>query len=437
MDYTAALKWWLQRVDFEKRPAGRDELKLDRMRALLYRIGNPQDRLRIVHIAGTKGKGSTAAMIAACAQAAGLNVGLFTSPHLNDVRERIQINGSWISETELATRLSELFGVVTDLEKEGNPPTFFEIATALAFNHFAMVQADLAVIEVGLGGRFDATNVCRPAVSVITSISHDHTAILGETLEQIAFEKCGIIKPGVPVVSGVITAEPADVIRRIAIERQSPLLERDRDFHFTHKPGHVAPDGSISQSKIIYHDGLESSFSIGLLGAHQAANASVAIATIEVLNREKQLIPVAAVRQGLAEVQWPARMEVFPGNPMIVLDCAHNIASAKALVNTLAESFRPSRRALIFAISADKDIPGILATLLPFFDVNILTQFHLNPRAVPPNRLKEMAIDSNLKLTDNPLDALNLARRAGVDLIVVTGSVFLAGELRPHLVEDR
>src|SRR5438552_5983438 len=224
MTYEEALGFWYERINYEVRAANPADLKLERMRALLRRVGDPHDRVRLVHVTGTKGKGSTAAMVAAVLRAAGFRVGLFTSPHLTDVRERVQVDGVPITRDELAALMDELAPVVRAMEQESAPsPTFFEIGTALGFLHFCRRRCDLAVIEVGLGGRFDSTNVCRPLVSVVTSVGLDHTAQLGTTLEAIAYQKAGIIKRGVPVVSGVTQEGPREVIRTVAEGAGAPL----------------------------------------------------------------------------------------------------------------------------------------------------------------------------------------------------------------------
>src|SRR4051794_29089504 len=204
MTYDDALAFWYARTNYEVRSAGPSDLKLERMRALLRRLDDPQDRVRLVHVTGTKGKGSTCAMIASVLRAAGYRVGLFTSPHLTEVEERIQVDGAPISRAELVARMEEVAPHVLEMEAEPGlpPPTFFEIGTALGFLHFVRRRCEVAVIEVGLGGRFDSTNVCRPLVSVVTNVGFDHTAQLGTTLEAIAYQKAGIIKPRVPVVSG-------------------------------------------------------------------------------------------------------------------------------------------------------------------------------------------------------------------------------------------
>ena len=220
MTYDEAIAFWYGRMNFEVRSATPTDLKLERMRALLSNLGDPQNRLRIVHITGTKGKGSVAAMLAATLRAAGYRVGLFTSPHLVRVEERIQVNGVPIGEAELAARMTELAPLVDPAS------TFFEIATAIGFQHFLYRNVDIAIVEVGLGGRFDSTNVCSPLAAVITSIGLDHTAQLGETLEEIAFQKAGIIKPNIPTVSGVTQPAPLAVIRNIAAENASRIVQR-------------------------------------------------------------------------------------------------------------------------------------------------------------------------------------------------------------------
>jgi dihydrofolate synthase/folylpolyglutamate synthase len=304
---------------------------------------------------------------------------------------------------------------------------------------------DLAVIEVGLGGRFDATNVCQPLVSVITSISLEHTAILGDKESLIAFEKCGIIKPGIPVVSGATHHEAAEVIRRTAAERHSPLVEvvseADQSLagdgvtcvRFNRVPGHVTPSGDIAPARLVLGN---ESYPIGLLGKHQAANAAVAVTACRLLGDCGVKIPEPAIAEGLASTRWPARMEVFRGPPLTVLDCAHNVDSARSLLQTLQESLPPLPTTLLYASSSDKDVRGILAELLPSMSRVVMTQFTRNPRAVPPATLADIARiirpDVPLIVADDPVSAIEVARRDS-KLLVVCGSVYLAGELRSLL----
>src|SRR3954470_15735456 len=263
MTYEETLAFWYGRINYEVRAAGPGDLKLERMRALLRLLGDPHDRVRLVHVTGTKGKGSTAAMLAAILRAAGYRVGLFTSPHLTDVRERVQVDGQPITEAELAARMTELAPAVAAMDADGfPPPTFFEIGTALGFLHFAYRRCDLAVIEVGLGGRFDSTNVCRPPVSVVTSVGLDHPPQLGDTVEPVAEQKAGIIKPNVPVVSGVSEPGPRVVVRQTAADLTAPLWERGADIAYDYRP---ASDGSPSTVTLSTPRGTYGPTPLGLL----------------------------------------------------------------------------------------------------------------------------------------------------------------------------
>jgi dihydrofolate synthase/folylpolyglutamate synthase len=382
-------------------------------------------------------------MLASVLRWADYRAGLFTSPHLVDVRERIEINGAIISRDDVAALMAEIRPAVEALEAEGQPPTFFEVGTALGFMHFVRRGCDIAVIEVGLGGRFDSTNVITPLVSVITSISLDHTQILGDRVEQIAFEKAGIIKPGVPVVSGVTDPAARAVIERVAAERGSPLVQLGVDFHY--KIGYYClnyyhlPD--FRAKWVDYYAGWRKerlSLHPGLEGEHQAANSAVAVAVVDQLTRSGLAIPDKDIETGIRLVHWPARLEVFGSNPRAVLDCAHNVASAKALVTTLIHSYLPRDRVLIFAASNDKDVPGMFRVLTPHFRRFYLTRYQQSTRGVPPEQLAAwLPEDKERVICPTPADAWRAASAAKTlkTLIVIAGSVFLAGELRPLLVQ--
>jgi len=419
MNYDEALSFWYGRINYEVRSAQPGDLKLERMRALLQLLGNPHDRVRLVHVTGTKGKGSTCAMLAQILRCAGYRVGLFTSPHLEHVEERIQVDGVSITHAELAARMTELAPAVQLLEADRGPGiSFFEIGTALGFLHFCYRRCDVAVIEVGLGGRFDSTNVCNPLVSVITNVGYDHTAQLGNTLEEIAFQKAGIIKHRVPVVSGVTQPGPRDVVRKIATEMHAPLWEVTD----------LTSGGSES-----------SGTSLGLLGMHQIANAECAFSAIDQLRRTGMPISQAAVASGLETVRWPARIERIGERPTVILDTAHNVPSAEALVHTLRISFPvPGHKSVVFAVSVDKQYVEIIRILAGYFDRFYVTKY-ANPRAVSPEKLAavlgEIAPGKPCTIHAKPGEAWAAARAAsGVnDLVCITGSVFLAGELRPVL----
>ena len=434
MTYDDAIAWWYARIDFERRAPQPGDLKLDQIRALLALLGDPHRRLRIVHVAGSKGKGSTAAMLARALRAAGYRAGLFTSPHLCAVEERIQVDGVPISCDELAALLTE----IRDALPDSLQPTFFELATALGFLHFVRRRVDLAVVEVGLGGRFDSTNICQPLLAIVTSISLDHTKILGDTLARIAFEKAGILKPGRPVVSGVLAPDARDVIEHLAAERCCPLTQLGRDIHFTYRPGNVEREPPTVAVRT--RERSWPALPLGLLGAHQAANAACVVACVEQLRRFGLSIRDADVAAGLAEVDWPARLEILGRAPWVVLDCAHNTASVQALIDTLDESFPPGRRFLILAASSDKDVPGMIALLAPHFHRFLLTRYAQSQRAVPPEQLAKhllQAGNASFEIYAVASAAWHAARtQAGPkDLIAATGSVFLAGELRPLMAQ--
>lgn len=443
-----ALAFLLSRVNYERAariPYTVRDFKLSRMRELLDRLGDPQEGLPIVHVAGTKGKGSTAAMIAAVLQAAGSRVGLYSSPHLLQIEERVAVDGVPCPPPvfehlvrELRLHCEAMDAAVAARPGGEHGPTYFELLTALAFLHFARQRVDVAVLEVGLGGRLDSTNVCEPRVCAITSISFDHMRQLGNTLAAIAGEKAGIIKPGVPVVSGVLAEEPRTVVAERAAELGAPLWQLGRDFDVFYYP--PAQDAAAAARIDVRSnvpggwgrlDGLE----LALWGRHQAENAAVALAVLAVLRSQGWQIPATAVRAGLASVQWPARVEVLGRRPTVVLDAAHNTASIAALLQTLRESFPARRRWLIFASSKDKEYAAMVRQLVPECDVFCCTEFHNNPRAVSARELPDLArAAGHLQVEEYACVAeawrAVQARAAADDLVFVTGSFFLAAEFR-------
>ena len=448
-DYQDALSFLYGRIDYERAamPYGSRALKLDRMRELLERLGNPQERLPIVHVAGTKGKGSTSAMIAAALSAAGFSTGLYTSPHLERLEERFAVDGRPCGADELVELTDALRPVVAEMEcqaRSADPdetgPTYFELTTAIGLVHFARRGVDAAVLEVGLGGRLDSTNVCVPRISVITSISFDHMKQLGHTLEAIAREKAGIIKPGVPVISGVTAEGPRGEIELVAQAAAAPLVQLGRDFDFAYHAAAAVDDEPVwptidfvshTQGRERYRQGVR----LGLLGPHQGANAAIALATLDELTSQGWSIGEDALRRGLADVRWPARVEVVARRPTIVLDAAHNVASILALVQTLEQSFSARGRILVFATTQDKQVSEMLRVVLPHFDRVILTRYQNNPRGVPPEELAACARqigDLPIEVCPNPPAAWRAARESASDddLICVTGSFFIASEMR-------
>jgi dihydrofolate synthase/folylpolyglutamate synthase len=446
-----AVEYLVDRIDYERAvavPYEERQYKLDRMRDLLERLGRPDRRLAIVHVAGTKGKGSTSALVAAALTAAGHSCGLFTSPHIERLEERFVVDGRQCDGAELAALVDRLRPVVAAMDAElaqASPPepgpTYFELTTAIALLHFVERGATHAVLEVGMGGRLDSTNVCQSAVSVITSISLDHTKELGDTLAKIAWEKAGIIKPGVPVVSGVVEAEPRDVVRRVAAERGCRLVELRRDFSFEYRPPRdLQDDDKPGQLDISYgsagRDHGARDIPLHLAGRHQAANAAVAWAVLEELRRGGLNVPEAAVRTAWGELRWPARVEVVARRPCIVFDAAHNTASVAALVETLRESFTARRKILVFATTQEKDVAGMLRLLLSEFDEVVLTRYRQNVRALPVEELVRAAEElgaMNYHAAAEPSDAWDAVLNLQLwddDLICVTGSFFLLSQMR-------
>lgn len=452
-----ALEFLLRRINYERTtnvPYSAAEFKLDRMRRLMHLLGDAHLGIKAIHIAGTKGKGSTAAMMAAILQAAGYRTGLYTSPHLNCIEERVVIDGQSCPPADFLALASQVEPAVEQLDQEasttGSPgPTFFEVTTAMAFLRFAQAKVDAAVLEVGLGGRLDSTNVCVPEVCIITSISFDHTKQLGNTLTAIAGEKAGIIKSGVPIVSGVIEPEPRETIAARAAAVGAPLIQRSVDYDFSlpsskHETRYPQHD-LVSFRQPAFSPSFQlSDIQLAMFGRHQAANAAAAIAAALILRHRGWSMPDDAIRRGLAAAQCPARIEQVAVSPTFILDVAHNPASIEALLAVLRERYAPRRRILIFASSKDKDYLSMVKLVLPAFDTIFLTQYIENPRAVEAEtllsiaqRLQSACADPSsrrvLHATARPADALRLAGlMAGPDdLVCVTGSFYLAAELRP------
>ena len=464
--YQEASSFLFARIDYERSatvPYQPLELHLGRMRRLLDLIGSPEVGLPVVHIAGTKGKGSTAAIIDALLRESGYRTGRYTSPHLQFVEERFALNEQICAPEIFVELINQLRPAVATLDEECRHqqiggPTYFEITTALAFYYFALHSVDFAIVEVGLGGRLDSTNVCHPLVSVITSISFDHMLQLGNTLPAIAGEKAGIIKPHIPVISGVTASEARQTIARIAVERQAPCFEIDRHFRCRYRPGtryqpgsdgtlHAPPPPAAAEIRppsLDYevadvpawrtvYDGVE----LGMWGEHQARNAAVAIATVQRLPGVRLTEP--ALRRALRRVRCPARIEVIGRRPTMILDAAHNVASMEALVQVVAETFAGCRPIVLLATTSGKDIEGMLRVLLPAVQRLVCTQYVTNPRALAASQLYQVASAVRTELglevgierrTDLP-EALRLAQETAQadDIIIVTGSFFVAGEV--------
>lgn len=434
--YEQALQYLYSLTNYEIKsayPYAPQFFDLRRVQRLLDALGNPERKFKSVHIAGTKGKGSISAMLASILTTAGYRTGLYTSPHVHSFRERIQVGEAPIPEADFA-RLAAQLRPIVQADKE---LTTFEVATALAFAHFAQEKVELAVVEVGLGGRLDATNVILPVVSVISTIGHDHMHILGRTLAQIAGEKAGIIKAEVPVVSAPQPRAAREVIERTSAQRHAPLHLVSQAWHWrgahrslecqqfsaSRTTGHPAPYGAV------FYDDL----CLPLLGKHQLRNATVVLETTEVLREAGIPVSEQALRHGLRRVTWPARFEIMGRNPYFIVDGAHNVDSARVLVRTLREYFPDARPWFVLGILSDKDVPTILHQLLPMAQGAIFARPR-HPRAADPRQLLREAAGYDVA-TEIVEDVSYAARQAldkvGPDgLVLATGSFTTAGAAR-------
>ncbi len=401
------------------------KLGLETMQILLDRVGNPHRSLRVLHIGGTNGKGSTAAMVASVLQHSGRRVGLYTSPHLVEFRERIRVDGCMIAEH----RVQVLIHRLREALRDNLEPTFFEMTTALAVLYFAESAVDVAVLEVGLGGRFDATNVVeQPLATAITTIGLDHQEYLGRTEEAIAFEKGGIIKPCVPVVIGRMGRDAERVLRRIAEERSAPLWQLGQDFGIDgHHPERLTYRGATR----VFDDLI-----CGLAGRHQWDNAACALALLEAASRGGIGIEAGAVRDGLRTVSWEGRLESIDEDPKVVLDGAHNPAAAHALAGYLKDfsiSHPTSRIILVWGMMRDKDRREFIAPLLPFVSEIVLTQATL-ARSATVQELRATLHEWQGPVFEAalPMDALTAAKSRAMphDLICIAGSLMLLGDIK-------
>ena len=454
--YEEALDYLYSFINFEHKKQDRymaSKLDHTRPQRLLDALGAPYTQFPAIHIAGTKGKGSTAAICAYTLRAAGYTVGLYTSPHLQDFRERIRIltpddTDGRISQPQFVHHINQ----IRALEAEFADITWFEILTTIAFLHFARQGVDVAVVEVGLGGRLDATNVLTPLVSVITRLSLDHTELLGNTLSEIAYEKGGIIKPGIPVITANQEPEALARLQQIAQERGCALTIVGQDWLYS---GGNANQPS-QQTLTIRHSAAPdlipsgSQFTLPLGGDHQLENGTIALVALQHVQKQFPRLTLAALQTGLASVKWPGRLDIIhPGDaqtPTLLVDCAHNPDSAHALRHALSHSFSYHNLWLIFGAPADKDVPQMLADLLPLaHHTTVTTASH--PRSATPEELAQIGAELGFEVTAVPnmhtaLTTTWQQARPG-DLICVTGSIVVVGDLlnqweslQSHLLHD-
>lgn len=440
--YRSALNFLNSATDYEKQSRvgyNHTHFSLSRMNRLLKGLGDPHKKLRTAHIAGTKGKGSTATMLAHMLRGCGHKVGLYTSPHLVDIRERISIDGNMILESELTKIMAKIAPVVKHLSKDA--PTFFEIMTAAACLHFRQKEVDVAVMETGLGGRLDSTNVLKPDVCGITSISFDHTAQLGNTLAKIAEEKAGIFKSGVPVVSAPQPAEVKNVLKRMANKSGAELRFTGDDIEFSYRFESSRVFGPHTRVCLTTESSRFEHLHVPLLGEHQAINCGVALGLVDALKERGLEIDDQKAIEGLAGVRLPGRMELVNDDPRILVDGAHNAASMGALIRAIGQNIPYDSMVVIFGCQADKDIDGMLKRI-QFGADKIIFVPTPSPRSVSPEVLASSFAEISGKMAqiaETIDEALDIASNAvdRDDLICVTGSFYLVGDVKRELVKRK
>ena len=399
-------------------------LGLSTIHEILAGLGNPQETFRSIHVAGTNGKGSVASALATIFQLAGYKVGLYTSPHLVHFNERICVDGKPISND----RVVAAYEAVRSVHQGDREPTFFEFSTAMAFHEFGHRQVDWAIVETGMGGRLDATNVITPGVSIITNISLEHQAYLGKTIARITGEKAGIIKPGIPVITGVSQQSAESTIRKQAATKHAPVYCLGKEFKIRRDPG---------AETFTYHgvkETIRKNMRTGLLGRYQIENAALTMAACEILDLNKTVrLPIADIRKGLLENRWPGRLEILSEAPTVLLDGAHNMAAVRPLAQFLSERFAGRYITLVSGILDDKAYPEMLARLLPLCGRVILTQPKID-RSLPPEALREVAekiISDVTVIPDAPSALRHAIRTSAPDHVVcVAGSLYLVGEIK-------
>ncbi|MBX3354604.1 MAG: bifunctional folylpolyglutamate synthase/dihydrofolate synthase [Phycisphaeraceae bacterium] len=440
--YPAVLRWLYDRTDIERMRVvrlGEQAFKLDRMRKLLDRLGNPQQQIKSVHVAGTVGKGSTVAMIASMLEECGYTVGQYTSPHLVELRERITINGKMVGKSEFCEHARAVAKAIARLDFE---PTFFEVMTAIAFKHFMEQAVDIAVVEVGLGGRLDSTNVLTPLVTVITQIDFDHTKILGNTLADIAKEKAGIFKQGVPAIVFEPQADVERVFRETAEKCGAILRIVNKDIEYSSRFCTDPDLGPHTRVCLYTRTSRLEHLPVPLQGEHQAGNCGLALAAVDTLKSCGFDCPDDRMTAGLMKTRVPGRMQLLGERPRLLVDGAHNPASMTALMRCVGAHVPYDSMVCVFGCCADKDVPAMLDRVNLGADKVIFTRAATTPRAADPDELQKMFAERSGKMSQVARtlpEALALAHRAVSrdDLIVVTGSFYLVGETIKHLQHER
>jgi dihydrofolate synthase/folylpolyglutamate synthase len=421
------VKGWI----FNLKLFGDVKLRLTVMEQLLARMGSPHKRLRVVHVGGTNGKGSTVAMISSILEAAGYKVGMFTKPHLTNFTERISINGVQISEAKVIAMINGMLPAIEAVAASYQHPTFFEITAALMFKYFADENVDFAVVEVGMGGRLDATNVADALVSVITNISFEHTKILGDTIEQIAAEKAGILKEGGILVTASDDERALSVFRDVCAAKHARMFVAGKDIVFEKTKSGM--DGQTFNMRVSYGRSFEA-LHVPLLGEYQITNAAAAIGAIETLKLHGIEIPESAIREGLAKVKWPGRLEIMQTKPYVVIDGAKDVLATQTLAAEVPKIFKYKKLVLVVSISRDKKMDEMMRDLLPIADYVVATRHKVKGRAIEPAELAKAAEAAGKPSTvvDDSKEAVREAIEiaGGNGLVLVTGSIFVVGEAR-------
>ncbi len=434
--YQQAIDYLFKRTDYEKEESLRYNIttfSLERMKKLLSLLGDPHDKIPTVHIAGTKGKGSTATMLAKMLEANDYKVGLYTSPHVLHLHERIAVNSEMISDSEMKGLLNRVYTPVEKMSKT-DPPTFFEIMTAMAFMYFVDKEVDIAVIETGLGGRLDSTNVIKPQVIGITSLSIDHQQQLGNTIDSIAEEKAGVLKHGVPTIT--VQQEPAamNVLKSHAIALKAPFSVTGSDIDFSHRFETSREHGPHTRICLTTPTSRFEHLRVPLHGKHQAINCGLALAMLDKLKSIGYKIDIEKASEGLQKVSLPGRMEMISDDPRIMIDAAHNAASIRALIHAIGQNIPYDSMVVIFGCNRDKDIMGMLQELQYGADKVIFTRSN-SAKAVSPEDLSDMYTELCGKMCQSAASlgpALQLAKSAvsREDLICITGSFYLIGQAK-------
>ena len=434
-NYRQAMDYLLSRTDYEKQERVRYNVttfSLDRMRNLLSLLGDPHEKFRTVHIAGTKGKGSTATMLARMLESNGYTVGLYTSPHLIHLHERIVVDSEMITDAEMLGLMNRVYASVEKMSED--PPTFFELMTALAFMHFADRKVDIGVIETGLGGRLDSTNVIMPQVVGITSLSIDHKLQLGDTLDSITMEKAGVLKKGIPAVTVQQDPSAMSILKEQANALKAPLSITGTDIDFSYRFETSREHGPHTRICLSTPTSKFEHLRVPLHGKHQAINCGLALAILDKLKSVGYRIDVDKAADGLHRTTLAGRMEMVCEDPRIMIDGAHNAASIRALIHAIGQNIPYDSMVVIFGCNADKDVPGMLTELQYGADKVIFTRSS-SPKAVSPQDLGDMytEICGKMYQTASSLgEALQLAQSAvgREDLICITGSFYLIGQAK-------